>query len=117
MTKQEVVAHWRKGGASQERGLSIAKRMKERLLTEKVPVVNVYLFGSLARGNPHRWSDVDIAVVYRPFLPHGSEERFRIRSAREDFDVSMDIVCLHPEDLDNKYLGIAQEVKRHGIPV
>ncbi|MEK7217874.1 MAG: nucleotidyltransferase domain-containing protein [Patescibacteria group bacterium] len=99
------------------RGLAIAKRMKERLLAENVPVVNVYLFGSLARGKTHRWSDVDIAVVYRPFLPHDIEERLRIRSAREDFDVPMDIVCLHPEDLDNIFLGIAQEVRHHGIPV
>jgi len=102
---------------SQARGMSIARRMKERLLSQGIPVVDVYLFGSLATGKTHRWSDVDIAVVHRPFLPQRFEERSRIRSAREDYDVPMDILCFRSEDLENKFWGVAREVKRHGIPV
>ncbi len=99
------------------RGLQIAQRMKKRLLSEGIPVINVYLFGSLARGTPRRWSDIDIAVVHRQFLPDRFEERSRIRSTREDFDVPMDIICLHPEDFENRYWALPQEVKKHGIPV
>lgn len=98
------------------RGLRIAKRMKKRLLSDGIPVVNVYLFGSLVHGVPRKWSDVDIAVIHQPFLDDRFEERSRIRSAREDFDVPMDIICLRTEDMDNRYSTIVQEVKRHGIP-
>lgn len=102
---------------TKQRGLAIARHMKTQLLSQGIPVIQVLLFGSLAEGKTHRWSDVDIAVVHHPFLPDRMEERSRIRSAREDFDVPMDIVCFRDEDMVNKYLGLAQEVKKHGIPV
>ncbi|MBI3618975.1 nucleotidyltransferase domain-containing protein [Candidatus Peregrinibacteria bacterium] len=100
---------------TQERGLAIAKRFKKRLKEENIPVVGVYLFGSLARGTPHRWSDVDIAVVHKPFAALRSQERRSVRSIRDDFSVPMDIICLRTEDLQNKYLGIAREVREHGL--
>ena len=102
---------------TRERGLSIARRMKERLRAEGIPVVQVYLFGSLARSGGHQWSDVDVAIVHEPFARNRSQERRHIRAAREEFDVPLDIICLHPGDLDNRLLGIAQEIRRTGIVV
>ena len=102
---------------TQKRGLAIARHMKQRLLVQGVPIVHVFLFGSLARGETHAWSDIDIAVVHMPFGKNRLEEHSRITDAREDFDVPMDIVSLRPEDLENKYSTIAQEVKKYGIPV
>jgi predicted nucleotidyltransferase len=102
---------------TQERGLRIARRLKQRLIEEGVPIVQVFLFGSLAEGKRQRWSDVDIAVVYDQFGKDRLTEHSRIADAREDFDVPMDIVSLRREDLDNRYSTIVQEVKRHGIVV
>lgn len=45
------------------------------------------------------------------------KEYSTIARMREDFDVPMDILCFHPEDLENKYSTIAQEIKQYGIPV
>jgi predicted nucleotidyltransferase len=102
---------------SKQRGLAIARKMKERLVADGIPVVDVYLFGSLVNGRTHKWSDVDIAVVHKAFADGRMQERRRVRSLREDFDVPMDIVCLRPEDFDNRYWALPQEVKKHGIPV
>lgn len=102
---------------TQERGLVIARRMKKKLLQQGIPVVYVYLFGSLAHGTPHDGSDIDIAVVHEPFENDRFEEQSRVSGAREDFDVPMDIICLHTKDMDNRFSTIVQEVKRHGIPV
>lgn len=99
------------------RGLAIARRLKERLAKEGIPVVDVYLFGSLVKGKTHRWSDVDIAIVHQSFDSARTKERHRVRSLREDYDVPMDIICLHPEDMEDQFLGIAQEVKKYGIAV
>ncbi|MFH0770555.1 MAG: nucleotidyltransferase domain-containing protein [Candidatus Peregrinibacteria bacterium] len=99
------------------RGLTIARRLKERCIAQGIPVENVYLFGSLATGAMHRWSDVDIAIVYKPFAALRGQERRRIRALREDFDVPMDILCLRSEDMANDYVGIAREVQEKGIPV
>ena len=100
---------------TRERGLAIARRMKERLRAEGIPVVNVYLFGSLAHGKTHRFSDVDIAVVHEQFDVSRSQERRKVRSLREDYDVPIDIVCLHPEDMENRFLSISREVQTQGI--
>jgi predicted nucleotidyltransferase len=102
---------------TKERGLRIARQLKDRCAAAGIPVEQVYLFGSLARGDIHRWSDVDIAVVYRPFLTKRGEERARIRAQREHADVPMDIVCLRTEDWDNGFISIGEEVRRAGIPV
>lgn len=102
---------------SKARGLRIASRLKAKLKERGVPVVSVLLFGSLAEGTSHRWSDVDIAVVHDAFDESRMRERFIIRGEREDYDVPMDIVCLHPEDLEDLSFGIAQEIRKHGVPV
>jgi len=102
---------------TRDQGIAIARRMKQRLKDGGVPVVNVYLFGSLATRKSHGGSDVDIAVIYEPFADTRSKERRQIRSLRDDFDVPMDIVCLRPEDFQNHLLGIANEIRDHGVAV
>lgn len=102
---------------TKRRGLAIAKEFKQAVEGAGLPIIGVYLFGSLAKGNTHRWSDVDIAVIHRPFAENRMEEHRTIRSQRTRFDIPMDIVCLHPEDLKNRYWGVAQEIKNNGIPV
>jgi len=97
--------------------LRIAKGMKERLIAGGVPVERVFLFGSAATGRIHRWSDLDLAFVCRPFGANRMEEYGVIAGAREDFDIPMDIVHFHPADMENKYSTIVQEVKRYGIEV
>jgi len=37
------------------------------LVTAEFPVKSVYLFGSYAKGNPHEYSDIDIAIVSDKF--------------------------------------------------
>jgi predicted nucleotidyltransferase len=100
-----------------EDGISLARELKKRLLKQGVPVQKVYLFGSVARGETHQWSDVDIAVVCLPFQPTRLEENVEVSKAREAVDLCIETVCLHPEDLLNKYSTIAQELKKHGIEV
>ena len=97
--------------------LRIARGMKNRLLAEGIPVEHVYLFGSVAAGRTHRWSDLDIAFICRPFGSDRTAEYATVAQTREDFDIPMDLICLHPEDMENPYSSIVQEVKRNGIEV
>jgi uncharacterized protein len=56
--------------------------------------VQVYLFGSYARGNPHRCSDIDVAVL--PFEPLPPGTLSQIREALEESVVpyTVDLVDL-----------------------
>ena len=107
----------RRTSLTKRHGVSIVREMKAAMLHAGIPIIDVYLFGSLATGKTHPLSDIDVAVVYQPFNRDPLEERRIIRRKRQRFDVPMDIVCLRREDMDNKYSTVVQEVKRHGIPV
>lgn len=102
---------------TRRRGIGIARQFKHAVEQAGIPILGVYLFGSLSKGETHRWSDVDIAVIYRPFATSRMEEHRMIRRQRTRFDVPMDIVCLHPNDLEKRYWRVAQEVQKHGISV
>lgn len=97
--------------------LDLAKRFKEILISRNIPVEKVFLFGSSAREETHAWSDIDIAIVHRPFLASHFDERVAIRRARRPLDLRIETVAFRPEDFDNKYFTLAQEVKEHGISV
>ena len=96
-------------------GVALARALKQKAQEERLPVRAVYLFGSVARDEAHAWSDVDIAVICDPFLPTRHEEDMVLRRLRRDIDVRISPISLHPEDLRNKYFGLAQEVRRNGI--
>lgn len=98
-------------------GIRLARQLKSALLQQKIPVQQVFLFGSTARGDTHEQSDVDIAVVSLPFRSTRLEENVEVSKSREDIDLSIETVCLRPGDLDNAYSTLVQEIKRHGIEV
>jgi predicted nucleotidyltransferase len=102
---------------TKEEALAVAKAYKDILSKNAIPIVDVLLFGSFAHGNPHEWSDIDIAVIHRKFLKSRMKERRTIRRLQEDDRYPIDILCFYPEELENKLLGLAQEVKKYGFAV
>ena len=98
-------------------GIEVARNFKKILRENNIPIIDVLLFGSLASDNIHKWSDIDIAVIHKPFADAKMQERRTIRRLHKDSRFPVDILCFYPEDMENKLLGIAQEVKKHGIAV
>lgn len=98
-------------------GISAARRFKEALLKKGYPIEKVFLFGSYATGTPREDSDIDVAVISRPFLKTRMDEMGKFFIVASDIDLRIEPICLHPEDLDEKYSTIVQEVKRTGIAV
>lgn len=97
--------------------LRLLQKLKKHLVDRGIPVREVYLFGSLARNEPHEWSDIDVAIVHDQFADDRFEERAMVLQAEGDIDVRIETICLHPEDLANKYSTIVQEIKKEGIAV
>lgn len=97
--------------------LSSARVFKKNLLDRGIPVHRVILFGSCARGVARDESDVDIAVVCNPFRETRHDENVEFLSVGHDTDMRIETICLHPEDLENRYSTIVQEVKKYGIEV
>lgn len=63
--------------------------------------LQVILFGSQARGDAHRWSDVDLLVVM-PRVEDRYQCRTEIDRALRDFDVSLDVTVTTPEEIAHR---------------
>ena len=69
-----------------------------RLLTKHGSPEKLILFGTLAQGELHEWSDIDLVVVEKSNLPFYQ----RLRKIRELIQpqVGLDIVVYTPEEFD-----------------
>ncbi len=87
-----------------------------RLLREQgVSVSKVILFGSYAKGKANPNSDIDLAIVSRQFGRDVAEEMMLLRKAALKIDSHIEPVPLSPDDLDDNYGTLSQEIRRHGI--
>jgi predicted nucleotidyltransferase len=82
-----------------------------------INVSKVILFGSYAKGRTHADSDIDVAVVSTQFGRDTVEEMMLLRKIALKVDSHIEPVPLCPEDLDDNFSTLAQEIKRYGIDV
>lgn len=88
-------------------------------LQKKLGEVKIVFFGSYARGNYNKDSDVDLIVV-SPYF-RGIKSFERSQGLRDEFGVlvPMDIICLTPEEFDEKKnrITIVAEAVKEGIVI
>ncbi|MEK9165522.1 MAG: nucleotidyltransferase domain-containing protein [Patescibacteria group bacterium] len=95
----------------------IVKQYVKELQNAEYPFSAVYLFGSYANGIPHKWSDIDVAVV--------SNRLERRRNANEDLlwyirrrvDSMIEPIGFTPGDFQDECDPMVQEIKRTGIRI
>lgn len=77
------------------------EQIRDRIVDEIDPR-EIWLFGSAARGETDRHSDLDILVVVD--YPEGEthEQNVRIRRAVSDIHISKDILSIRPERFDEE---------------
>jgi predicted nucleotidyltransferase len=103
----------------------VAKNAVIQLLTEfakdikgiGIHLRKVILYGSYASGNPHKWSDIDVALVADEFHSRGYEDRklFSSIKFRKDY-VDIHTRTFSPEDFtsDNPFVA---EILETGIEI
>ncbi|GMO62161.1 MAG: hypothetical protein Ta2A_08630 [Treponemataceae bacterium] len=91
------------------------------LITQAIPVEQIFLFGSYAYGKPHKDSDLDLYVVLRDDYPlrdidAGLQIRFAIDRKKS---MPVDIVAKKKKDFINRLGDITLEriVNRDGIRI
>jgi predicted nucleotidyltransferase len=84
-----------------------------RILLKRLQRYNasIYLFGSMARGEFRKTSDIDVAVLSTGGLPDGV-----LSEIREEFENSIVPYRVELIDLAKASPGFAAHVKRVGIP-
>ena len=86
----------------------------EALEREHIPCQDLFIFGSVARGEEHEWSDIDVAVVGPAFGADRIEEMVQLRVVAQKIDPAISPVPLRPEDLEDRFSTIGQVVQREG---
>ena len=96
--------------------VAVAKRYVRELRKNKIRVERAYLYGSYAKGTPHRDSDMDIVVVSRQFRKSRLEDSLRIAKLRWDVDLRISPLAYHPRDFIMDHI-IPNEAMTNGIRI
>jgi len=94
--------------------LSKLKLLIKSIEKNNIRIEFAYLFGSYAKNNFHRQSDIDLAIVSKDFEGIRFLDREKIAKCVIENDISIDPITFRPEDftLENP---IVKEIKETGI--
>ena len=101
----------------QKEALELARKFKILLQEAHIPFTALIVFGSAARNEMHEQSDVDVAVIGKPFREDRMQEMHDIRKLRRPLGYKLQPIWFYPEHLENKYSTLAMEIKKDGIRV
>lgn len=93
---------------------NLINKYKAVLTKAGIPVTQMVLFGSYAKGNPKAWSDVDVCVVSPIFGKNGYDEMVRLKLLTSGIDEMIEPHPYHPKDLANPYDPLAFEIRTYG---
>jgi len=95
----------------------IVKRYADKLAENKYQLASVYLFGSYAKGDERKWSDIDVAVVSKELNKDWRKARMRLWRIGADVDTRIEPHGFSPEDFKDYWNPMAHEIKKTGIRV
>lgn len=96
---------------------NIIEKLRTLLESQKIPVVQMYIFGSAANQTMHEWSDIDVAIICQPFAQTRTQERHLLWNLGQNVSSRIEALSFRPEDFEDKYSTIIQEIKKKGIKV
>lgn len=82
-----------------------------------IPVAEAYLYGSYAKGNAGKDSDIDICIVSPVFGKDYFSEMLKLTKIRRAVDERIEPVPFTSLDLKDKYSSLAQEIRSFGIKI
>ena len=97
-----------------EFALELVRRYKEAIAPRFDPAMKVMMFGSYAKGHPHEWSDIDVAVI----VPKIDNEKWMDTSV--SLNRATDTISCYIEPIlleNNEDSPIYREVMRTGVAV
>ncbi len=101
-----------------KKNITLLKEFKKKL-SKQISIQKMILFGSRAKGKPHRWSDFDLIIVSKDFKKINSLERGASMYDYWDLDYPVDFLCYTPEEFNKlkKQITIVREAIKTGIEI
>ena len=97
--------------------IDIVKKYLAEVRRLGINIDRAYLFGSYAKGKVWEGSDMDICVISDNFGKDYMKEKMLLNKAALKIDSRIEPVAYSPDDFENKYDSLVDEVKRFGIIV
>jgi predicted nucleotidyltransferase len=94
----------------------LVKRYIAELERNKIPIRKAIIFGSYAKGDAKKESDIDVALVSEVFSGDRFEDRRKIIPLRREIDNRIEPLPFRPEDFENDGI-LAEEIKKTGVVV
>jgi predicted nucleotidyltransferase len=98
-------------------GYDMAKELLMTLKAKNIPVRDIYLFGSVAKGESLITHDIDILVVTEPFQQSVCEENSMIFHEGAAIHDAIEAIAMRTDVFDGPFSSLAREVKHYGIRV
>ena len=95
----------------------VANKYIAEVVKSGIPVNSAYLFGSYAKGNSNKYSDIDICVVSSIFGKDRLKERVMLMNLQEDINDDIEPHPFSPEDFSNPFDPLASQIKKYGLLV
>ena len=94
--------------------IDIVKNYSALLKKSNFPMTinKMYLFGSYAKGNPHKDSDIDIALVVKKWKGNYFDVMPLLWKIRRDIDLRIEPHVIVPQE---DYAGFLDEIQKTGI--
>ena len=86
------------------------------LRKDNLPIRQIILFGSFAKGTSHRWSDIDICVISPRFRNAWEATRYLWSKRPRDFGLTIEPIGMRPEDLKDA-TSLSEEIRKTGVRV
>jgi len=97
-----------------EEAVGVARRFAQRIYDELDSQAEIYLYGSIANGQNHSGSDIDIAVVSKVFTNDVCKNYAIVNIIAFDISDSIDAQAIIYEDWVNK-TPFTAEVEKQGV--
>lgn len=81
------------------------------------PVSAAYIYGSYARGNFHKNSDIDVCIISPKLAENWDENEKYLWRQRRFVDARIEPVGYSPEDFKNDWVPLVAEIKKHKIRI
>lgn len=97
--------------------INTIKHYKMLLGRSGIDYQQLIAFGSHAKGVAKPWSDIDVGIVSTSFSADRHQDLINLMSLRDSQTLDIEPHPLHPDDFNDPFNALAQEVKKYGITV
>jgi predicted nucleotidyltransferase len=94
------------------------ERYLEKIEGEGIRVRKAYLYGSYARGDFRRDSDIDVCVIAENIRSTSGKDWLKLAKARWDIDLRIEPIGYSVEEFEEKeWLPLIHEIQSNGVRV